>query len=653
MRSKVTFILLALNLALFGYLLLSERPWSATQAIEDNRKRVLGPEAANLAAIELASYPPAAEGAAPGAAPSPGQVIRLRREDKNQGWVITSPLDWPANESAVGSILTALQFLEHETSFPVSDLAHNGQTLADYGLARPRLVVTATPAPSASPGAPAPAPFTLRIGDGAAVGDRLYVLSPDGRRVHVVSRDRVEALSLDLARLRSDRLFTIPVFEARALTLQTASAGSARTRLRRDQTRWLFEAPITTRAAKTPVELLINDLNTLQVARFLPADSTPPPEQTGLSTPSLRITLEGNSRRETLLLGLPVKQSGAGGPAPGSAEYYARLEDRPTLFTVVVPDKVRGTIDAAQTALRDPLVLDFDPARVTAITLAAPLLPELRIQKLDATATGPAAWQLAASGSAAPLRADPDLVARLLRNLQLLKAVRFHSDAPSRSELENLGFNRPERTVTLQLEPASGSPVSGPSTIVLELARPNDAAPDLYARVQGPPFVYAIPPETLYLFDLAPRSWRDRTLSRLPEATRITRLVLRSAAAPDAPPILDYTPSSAPPPPAVATLLAALRELRAKTIVREGYPATVPVDGVEKPWAYLLEATLEPPGDGPVALTLAERAGGMTQLAGSARLDLVFTLEQPVLDALWSLLYPEKQAEAKPPETKP
>lgn len=285
MRSKVTFILLALNLVLFGYLLYSERPWVATKTIDENRRRVLGPEAANLAAIELASYPPAAEGAAPAAAPAPAEIVRLRREGKNQGWVIASPLEWPANESAVGSILTALQFLEHETSFPVSDLERNGRTLADYGLDRPRLVVTATPAPSDSPGAPAPVPFTLRISDGAAVGDRLYVLSPDGRRVHVVSRDRVEALSLDLARLRSDRLFTIPVFEARALTLQTGSAGSARTRLRRDQARWLFEAPITTRAAKTPVELLINDLNTLQVARFLPADAAPPPPSRPASPP--------------------------------------------------------------------------------------------------------------------------------------------------------------------------------------------------------------------------------------------------------------------------------------------------------------------------------------------------------------------------------
>jgi hypothetical protein len=89
-------------------------------------------------------------------------------------------------------------------------------------------------------------------------------------------------------------------------------------------------------------------------------------------------------------------------------------------------------------------------------------------------------------------------------------------------------------------------------------------------------------------------------------------------------------------------LLSALRELRAQAIVREDFPATTLVDGVEKPWAYILEATLEPaPPTGPLVLHFAERTGGSTQLAGSPALGLVFTLEQPVLDALWQLLYRE------------
>lgn len=678
MRSKVTFILLALNLLLFGYLLVSERPWAHTADLDQNRKRVLGPEAANLAALDLVAYAPGSD--------TPAETIRLRRQ--GDAWQLITPIEWPANIHAVTPILTALQFLEHETSFPVSDLAANGQSLADYGLDKPRLVVTATPAPASADG-PAPTPFSLRIGDGTAVGKNLYVLSPDGTRIHVVGPALFESLDLGLDQLRSERLFTIPVFEARALTLQT-SANSARTRLRRESTRWIFEAPINTRAAKAPVELLVNDLNSLRVARFLADDPDAPAERTGLNLPRFRLTLEGNSRRETLLLGRPVNAPAGpdapapqtapapSAPAPGSTatspaptpatpppakpalpkapvEFYARLDEFPTLFTVLVPAEVLRTLDAAQTELRDPRVLDLDPARVTSIAIAPPdgePPGELRIQKLDSTPGSSVAWQLASPGLDSPLRADPALVAKLLQTLQLAQAVPprpdaspFVSDAPSKLELENLGFNRPERTITLQLAApeAANTPVSTASTLVLELAQPGGADPALYARVRNQPFIYSVSPDLIHHFSPAPRAWRDRTLARLPEATRITRLVLRHTATPEAPPVLDYRPSAEAPPPSVATLLAALRQLRAASIVDENYPATVPVDGVEKPWAYTLEATLEPPGDGPLVLSLAERSGGMTQQAGSADLDLVFTLEQPVLDALWSLLYSPPQ----------
>jgi hypothetical protein len=41
-------------------------------------------------------------------------------------------------------------------------------------------------------------------------------------------------------------------------------------------------------------------------------------------------------------------------------------------------------------------------------------------------------------------------------------------------------------------------------------------------------------------------------------------------------------------------------------------------------------------------LQIAPRSGGGTQLAGSREIGVVFTLEQPVLDALWTLTYGER-----------
>lgn len=684
MRTKVTFLLLALNFALFGYLFLSERLSRPLNEREQNRHRVLGPEAANLVALEITAFPDAADpgltqtnapeaarSLADATAPVAVPAVRLERSPTGDAWFLKAPIEWPANEFAVRRILKELQFLENETSFPVAELAGNGQSLADYGLAHPRLVINATPAP-ASPGATAPAPFTLRVGASTAVGNRVYVLSPDGTRIHVVAQSFGAAFGADpaalLASLRSDQLFTIPVFEARALTLQSASA-SARTRLRRDQTTWAFEAPITTRAAKTPVELVINELNALRVTRFLPPETTPAPspETSGIAANNLRITLEGNGRRETLLLRLPPPATPPAATPPSDGETIevpARLDERPTAFTVTVPVKLLTRLDQAQTELRDRRVLAFDPARVTSVIISPPEgIPPgpLRLQKLDATTTDPAAWQISSAGVTSPVRADSAVIERLLQRLQLLDAITvppraspFVSDAPSRVELENFGFNRPERTVTLELapmEPTANAPVSGPTRVTLELALPGGGDSSVYARVTGQPFIYAIPPETLPLLDVAPISYRDRSLARLPDATQITHLVIRSTADPAAAPLLDYSPSSIPPPAPVATLLSALRDLRAGRIVRETYPETVPVDGVERPWSYRLEATLAPPGDGPLVLTLAERASGMTQLAGSPARGLVFTLEQPVLDALWILLYPTPKPLAPPGNT--
>jgi hypothetical protein len=63
-----------------------------------------------------------------------------------------------------------------------------------------------------------------------------------------------------------------------------------------------------------------------------------------------------------------------------------------------------------------------------------------------------------------------------------------------------------------------------------------------------------------------------------------------------------------------------------------------------RPWKYRLDATvLLPGGSGQVTtmtLWFAERTGGAEQLAGSKDFGAVFTIEQPLLDALFALTQP-------------
>jgi hypothetical protein len=231
-RTKVTLVLLFLNVALFFFIFKFEGSWRTERATLEARRRVLGAEAADIRSLTVAST-------------APGGSFSLAR--RGDGWFLTAPLDWPANPPAVRVILNELAFLEHDASFAVADLKNNGQSLADYGLDKPRLTLTFTSGEGAGTGAPRST--TLLLGDTTKIGNRLYLLSADGERIHVVSRALADSLSLPLDQLRTDTVLTIPVFEASGLRIQSTSAGNVAVALHRNGARWAFESPIRARAS--------------------------------------------------------------------------------------------------------------------------------------------------------------------------------------------------------------------------------------------------------------------------------------------------------------------------------------------------------------------------------------------------------------------
>jgi hypothetical protein len=646
MRTKVTLVLLFLNVALFFVIFQFERSWRTENVAREVRKRVLGSEAADIRSLNV-------ESAAPG-----GSYSLERRGDE---WFLTRPIAWRANSHAVGRIVSDLEFLEHDTSFSVPAVVKNGQSLADYGLAPPRMTVTFT---SGGPDTTGSAPVTTRIGIGEAtkVGQRLYLLSPDGSRIHVVGRELAESLSVPLEQLRSESVFTIPVYEARTLNVQTMPSG-ARVMVQRDGARWQFYTPIVARASKDAVELAISGLDSLSVKGFLPPNS-PPPQAT-----QLQVEIEGNARYETLYIGTQAP----GQAAPGVHPYYAQLEDssKPMVkspwFTVDIPDAEPKSPDQAnksllyslrdaQESLRDRHVLEIDPSLVTMVTLKAPNQPELTLQRLDpdtarAAPASEARWQILLPGDGtqgpATLPADRASVQRLLDRLVLVSAERFMSDAPQESDLDNWGFNGPERRITITQQPTA-QPASGAappaSPLTLDIGRPTQRGdPFVYAMLANTRSVYAVDPQILQDTPVAPREWRDRLVSVLPGTAKITALEIDDLN--DNKPVARWDASSGAAPAAVQTLLDGLRQLRAARFVGDGFSEKVLVAGEERPWRYRLQATVVLPGAGASEQTLtravmiAERSGGAEQIAGSKESGADFVLEQPMVDALWTLIY--------------
>ena len=663
MRSKVTVVLLFLNVVLFAYIYFYDKPRIDEMKTLEARRRVYGPEVATIETLTRRNRA--------------GETVKF--EKRADAWWLTAPYEWPADRNAVAGITNTLQLLEHETSFAVAELAQSGRSLADYGLADPALTLQFTSAGKS---------YTTKIGDVTAVGNRLYILSPDGARIHVVNRSLVESIGLPLDTLRTPSIFSVPVFEVRSLNVQTAAPANLKVRLRRDNAaRWAFEAPINARASKSAVEVTINAVNALTAKNFLEARDTDL-ERTGLNSPVLRVTLEGNARRETLLLGHPTgvaplpgnpaergvpgtntgpAAAGNGAP-PIETEYFAKIEDKAVVFSTVVPKPLLDVLRAAQEELRDPRVLDFEPATVTAFTLGAPGQPELSLQKLE----GGQDWQavVRVSGSAPQTTAaDPAVVAELLRKIALLTArearpgsPKFLSDAPAAIDLENWGFNRPEREITLNLSTGGGPLGKEPSTLTLQVGLSPDKPGEAFARVTNAPFVYQILPDILDDAPLAARHYRQRVLRDLPEAAHVTTLKLSALPAHE----VVFTATNAVALTAeslatakisekgrqvLATLLKQVRTLAAKSFTAGTFtPDHAETPSGPQPWKYQLDVTTNFPGGGGAAqnstLTLffTERLGGMTMFAGTADFGgVVFEVTQELLDAIFALTYAEKQ----------
>jgi len=647
MRSKVTVILLFLNVVLFYYIFHYEKPRISEHEILEARRKVYGPEVATVDSITRTN----------GAG---GPALKIER--RGDSWWLTQPYEWQANPNAVSRILNELQFLEHETSFSVDDLVKSGRTLAEYGLEKPTYTLTFTSAGKT---------YVTKVGDNTEIANRLYLLSPDGTRIHVVSRSFADSIGQPLESLRSDSVFTIPIFEVRSLNIVNAAA--LKVRLQRDaNSHWGFEAPIRARASKSKVEITLNALNTLRATNF-PDLSAADLERANLGSPTLSVTIEGNSRKETILIGgaVPAKSSSSKQSREESGgseqEYFAKIEGKAAVFTVPIAATLLDDLRSAQEELRDPRVLDFDPRTVTGMTITAPNEPGLTLQQL---VPGTPQWQVVVRLSGqAPLAAQADtaLVDELLQKLRLLTKIKFLSDAPTSAQLENWGFNRPEREITISLSTGGGPKGTEPWSFTLQVGTGVDKE-IAFARLTNAQFVYSISPEIVNATPPLARYYRQRLLRTLPDGVKIqgisltekdsgTAIYINQLSEPESTWDVVIAKDSEPKRKAVGTLLAQLRTLRAKEFVADAFnPDHADTPQGQRPWKYRLDLNYSSPGAGAANATstlfFTERLSGNTQVAGTAEFGgAVFEITQELLDALFTLIYREKNDPGLPAAT--
>lgn len=606
MRYKLTLVLIVLNLLVYYLVVHLERKNIIEAEHAGNIFGLFSSEVVTIERLEIGGS-------------LVGETRVLERED--QTWLITSPVYWPANYFAVQRILTQLQFLKAEARFSVEEIEQSGQSLADYGLDNPSLVF------SFGVGG---AETRIKIGVPTEFGGRLYILGPNDQDVYVVSRTFLDSLIVDLEDLRDAEVFNIPLFEVNSLTIQLSGRSKVKVRLIRTDGKWGFEAPIHISADNRRVDSVLAQLESLTVLNFIRSEGDDW-SLYGLVDPSMKVTLQGNNRRQTLLLGDRVEDDA------GGAYYYARLESISTAFTLEA--SLVDSLKNAQEMLRSRKIFTEDLSQLSAISVkqSGHLLSLSRLED--------GSWQgLVDKPSSETTRflADSKVVAHSIGLLSHLEVVRFVSDAPSEADLERFGFTDPQREIAVGLDPKQ-------TLVIGDVDLSNKL---LYVKRADLPYIYEVPLHVLDDFPLDPLFYKNRLLEELPASSQVMSLTLRNQEKDkdlfqlklkDGETWKDATTSlSGPKREAVAEILHSLERLEANSFLALSFdPLGYQLDGSTRlPWVYSLEvAVLDSGNKEPSTMRyyFSERLGGTLQIGGSPQSGVVFTLKQPLVDALDAL----------------
>lgn len=619
MRLRLTLTLLLLNLLLAGVIWYLDKEARAAEEFARASRQVFRPALGEVQRVEWHL----------------GGEHRWTVERRAEDWHLLHPQSWPANPFAVTRLLNQLEFLRAESRIPAGDLAAAGQQAADWGLApaRGQLRLRA--------GA-LPAETLLEIGDPTRMGGNLYVRDPGGADILVVGGELLTALEAPLEEWRQPGVFQIPAFEIRSLSLQITQPGNLTVRLARHAGGWRFEAPLQVEADPREVQVTLQGLAGLEAADFPNPDAA----AQGLGAPPMRLTIEGNNRRQTLLLGSLV-------PSAQPPRFFARLGDNATVFTV--PAEPLNNLRVLQERLREKRLLGREAVTVIGLRIEGGARP-VALQRLES-----GQWQLVAEGpdgGLTTLPAETPMVQALVDRLLQVEAVSFLSDAPSEADLAAYELDQPQRRV--EIRTAQG-------VRVLRLGAFDPANSLLFAKLEDAPFVYQVRPDLLGLLRTRALDYRRRALHELPAGATVVSAEVRDLA--DGRPLFSLNGTGPEPawpgaPDALpeaqarawAALRAALRRMEARDLVLSPFDeAGFARGGQTYVWRHELTVRVAlAGGDGTQEQTLryllANRAGGTVWHAGAPAADVVFTLPDALLEAFSLLLAEPLPA---PPEDSP
>jgi hypothetical protein len=320
-------VLAVLVAALGGYLYFYEVPQAQKEA---QKEKLAGVAADAVTGVQLVY---------------PDRTIVLTKTDK--GWRLTQPVDAPADEAVVKSIVQAVTALEVQKS-----LDEMPADLGPFGLDKPSTVITL----STKDGAQSP----IQIGKNTTIGAKTYVRKGDAPKIYLTPSTIQTAINKQVKDVRDKQLLAFE--DADVKRIEVAKPGApALTLTRKEGDTWTLD-PGGVPADPTEVRSYVSALRTTRATDF-PDDAPADLAKYGLTTPRLTITVATGKDGEI------TQQLLVGGESSGeqTKSIYVKRGNQPTVYTV--GEWALRSLDKDAGALRDKTVLAFDADKVGRVVL--------------------------------------------------------------------------------------------------------------------------------------------------------------------------------------------------------------------------------------------------------------------------------------------
>lgn len=563
-----------------------------------------------------------------------------------QEWFLDKPIQWPANHFTVNQIIHQLNLLSEEARFSANEILQSNQSLSDFGLMDPVLSIELGKGEKA---------LQIQLGNSTPLGNKLYLYLPQKEMIYVVTNRLFQSQLLSLDSLRQKEIINIPNFEIEALNYQVRthpeerlSKLSVRIEKNLSDNTWHFNAPLKVQADASLVNQTIRELTTAQIEKFLPPEILDS-EMLGFENPYMKLSLEGNKRRTTLILGNSVSDQN------GSKRYYAKLENNSSIFTVNSEDFDRFV--EAHKALREKSFIRLDPSLISTVDLSD-ASSQTKLQRLENNQ-----WQVLSldqNSSTQAVQADRVIVDAFFKNLEQLRAVDFFSDNPSEESLSALGFDRALLSIKLFDREAN----------ILQLkavAHPSNESLILI-NLEGSTSIYSVEKKSfLENFNPSPLNYKSRVIEKLPKAARITKLQIVDLQ--NDKHLLEYnsspsegdTADTIDPASNYETLFAHLIEMRAQGYIDQPFALDAVDSYGQALWNYQLLFEIILPGDTEAKIEnrsyyLSARESGSRQLGGIPSTDIMFELSPELIHALDPFINefkPSPESSGQPAENAP